>query len=125
MAEFGVIASQGPRNVMDLIAKFRRDEGFGLPDIALAVLLGPAAQLEIMTGEIRALERRLMAWQREDATSQRLETIPGGGVITAAALSASIPDPSVFKSGRQFAARPRPGPATELIRRQGQVGAYL
>jgi transposase len=54
MAEFGVIAAQGPRNVMDLIAKFIRDKGFGLPDIARAVLLGPAAQLEIMTGEIRA-----------------------------------------------------------------------
>jgi len=104
LAEFGVIAAQGPRNVMDLIAKLRNDEGFGLPDIARAALLGLAAQLEMMTGEIRALERRLMAWHREDATSQRLETIPGVGIITATALSASIPDPSVFKSGRQFAA---------------------
>ncbi len=45
-----------------------------------------------------------MAWHREDDTNQRLETIPGVGIITATALSASVPDPSVFKSGRQFAA---------------------
>ena len=55
-------------------------------------------------GEIHALERQLMAWHRTDATSQRLETIPGVGLITATALAASVPDPSVFKSGRQFAA---------------------
>jgi hypothetical protein len=57
-----------------------------------------------MTGAIRAIERRLMAWHRADATSQRLESIPGVGIITATALSASVPDPSVFRSGRQFAA---------------------
>jgi len=30
--------------------------------------------------------------------------IPGVGLITATALAASVPDPTVFKSGRQFAA---------------------
>jgi transposase len=45
-----------------------------------------------------------MVWHRADETSQRLETIPGVGVITATALAASVPDPSVFKTGRQFAA---------------------
>ena len=63
-----------------------------------------AAQLEAMAGEIRTIERRLMAWHRADATSQRLETIPGVGIITATALAASVPDPSLFRSGRQFAA---------------------
>ena len=59
-----------------------------------------------MAGEIRALERQLMIWRRADAASQRLMTIPGEGLITATAtaLAASVPDPSVFKPGRQFAA---------------------
>lgn len=104
LAEFGVIAAQGPRNVMDLIQRLRNDEGLDLPDIARTALLALATQLEAMAGEIRTLERRLMAWHRADATSQRLETIPGVGIITATALAASVPDPSVFKSGRQFAA---------------------
>jgi transposase len=104
MAEFGVVAAQGPRRVMDLIQKLRSDEELGLPEIASAALRALAAQLEAMTGEIRAIERRLMAWHRADATSQRLESIPGVGIITATALSASVPDPSVFRSGRQFAA---------------------
>ena len=54
--------------------------------------------------EIRNLERQLMVWHRADETSRRLETIPGVGIITATALAASIPDPAVFKTGRQFAA---------------------
>lgn len=41
---------------------------------------------------------------RASAASQRLETIPGVGLITAAAIAASVPDPSVFRSGRQFTA---------------------
>lgn len=63
-----------------------------------------ATQLDNLAGEIRRLERRLKLWHRADETSQRLETIPGVGILTATALSASIPDPSVFKSGREFAA---------------------
>jgi transposase len=45
-----------------------------------------------------------MAWHRSNDASQRLETIPGVGLITATALAASVPDASVFRSGRQFAA---------------------
>jgi len=45
-----------------------------------------------------------MAWHRQNRASQRLETIPGVGIITATALAASVPDPTVFRSGRQFAA---------------------
>ena len=63
-----------------------------------------ATQLDNLAGEIRRLERRLKLWHRADETSQRLEAIPGVGILTATALSASIPDPSVFKSGREFAA---------------------
>ena len=53
-----------------------------------------------------------MAWHRSDDTSRRLATIPGIGPITASAIAASVPDPTQFKSGRQFAAwlglTPRP-----------------
>lgn len=104
LAEFGIIAAQGPHQVMGLIQKLRSKEDLGLPDIARASLLAFGAHLEALAGEIHVLERQLMAWHRANATSQRLETIPGVGLITATALAASVPDPTVFKSGRQFAA---------------------
>jgi transposase len=63
-----------------------------------------AGQLDSLATEVRAIERQLMAWHRQNAASQRFETIPGVGLITATALAASVPDPTFFKSGRQFAA---------------------
>jgi transposase len=104
LAEFGIITAQGPHKVLTLIRAIRTGEVPGLPQIAGEALESLATQLENLAGEIARLERRLMAWHRADATSQRLETIPGVGIITATALAASVPDPSVFKSGRQFAA---------------------
>ena len=76
----------------------------GLPEIARGALESLASQLDNLAGEVRKLERQLMLWHRADETSQRLKTIPGVGIITATALSASVPDPAVFKTGRQFAA---------------------
>lgn len=44
-----------------------------------------------------------MACYKNDL-SNRLETIPGVGFVTASALSSIVPDPQAFKSGRHFAA---------------------
>ena len=103
-AEFGIIAAQGPRKVADLVGRLRGDDTFGVPEVARSALLALAGQLESLAAEVRNIERQLMAWHRQNAASQRLETIPGVGIITATALAASVPDPSAFKSGRQFAA---------------------
>ena len=103
LAEFGIITAQGPHKILSLIGAIQAGEVPGLPEIAREALESLARQLDNLAGEICRLERQLMAWHRADETSQRLETIPGVGIITATALSASVPDPSVFKSGRQFA----------------------
>jgi transposase len=105
LAEFGMIAAQGPRKVADLVQRLSNpDGGLNLPALARSALLSLAAQLETLAEEIGKIERQLMAWHRQNQSSQRLETIPGVGIITATAIAASVPDPSVFKSGRQFAA---------------------
>ena len=104
LAEFGIITAQGPYKILALIKAIQAGEVTGLPQIAAAALDSLARQLNNLAGEIRRLERRLMAWHRADETSQRLETIPGVGIITATALAASVPDPAVFKTGREFAA---------------------
>ena len=104
LAEFGIVAAKGPRHVMDLIRDLRAGGYEDLPEVARTALLGLASQLEALAGEVRVLERQLMAWHRADAASRRLATIPGVGFITATAMVASIPDPGAFASGRQFAA---------------------
>lgn len=104
LAEFGNIAAQGPRKVAELVAELRSGIPCAVPDIARVALLALAAQLDSLATAIRNIEHQLLVWHRQNAASQRLETIPGVGVITATALVASVPDPSVFTSGRQFAA---------------------
>ncbi len=103
-AEFGIIAAQGPRKVVELILRLREDNASDLPETARSALQALAVQLDSLGQEIRTTERQLMAWHRQNQASQRLETIPGVGLITATALAASVPDPTVFTSGRQFAA---------------------
>ena len=46
----------------------------------------------------------ITAWHRSNETSKRLDAIPGVGHVLATALVASIADPKVFRSGRDFSA---------------------
>lgn len=103
-AEFGIITAQGPRRVAELVRRLGDPDDIRLPTFARAALLALGTQLETLALEVRSIERQLLAWHRQNQASQRLETIPGVGIITATAIAASAPDPSVFKSGRQFAA---------------------
>ena len=104
LAEFGIITAQGPHKILSLIREIEAGDGPDLPQMARAALDSLIAQLDTLTEEIRKLERQLLAWHRADEISRRLETIPGVGIITATALAASVPDPTVFRNGRQFAA---------------------
>lgn len=103
-AEFGLIAPQGARRVAELMDQVRTTGADVLPDLARSTLLMLADQLQVLAMSIHQLERRLLAWHRQDQISQRLATIPGVGIISATALSASVSDPSLFRSGREFAA---------------------
>jgi transposase len=46
----------------------------------------------------------IAAWHRSSEVSKRLDDIPGVGPALATALVASVADPKVFRSGRDFSA---------------------
>ena len=104
LAEFGVIAPQGLRNVDKLIAIVRDESDARLPDLARQVLQVLAAQIEQVEAAVAELEKRLMAFHKGNPVSQRLATIPGIGPIIATAIAATVGEPSAFRSGREFAA---------------------
>src|SRR5256885_15289278 len=85
LAEFGIVAAQGLRNVGQLIAMVRDDDDRRLPDLARQVLQVLAAQLEQIEAAIAALEKQLMAWHKANAVSQRLASIPGSGAVIGSA----------------------------------------
>jgi transposase len=102
MAEFGVTAGQGRGNFTKLAGSIKSEAA--LPELARCALRLIAAQIEDANAKIDALEKEIVARHRHDEAGRRLATIPGIGPIIASALAASVPDASVFKSGRQFAA---------------------
>ena len=63
-----------------------------------------ATQLQAVQTMIGSIEKRIVAQHRSNEASKRLETIPGIGVIGATTIAAIVPDPKVFRSGRDFAA---------------------
>jgi transposase len=106
LAEFGIVAGQGAKNLRELIERvFAADsDQLDLPRIARIALGTLGAQLDHLQVQIRAIEVELLAWHRTSEASKRLETIPGVGFITATAIAATVTDPTHFKSSRQFAA---------------------
>jgi len=104
LAEFGVIAPLGLRNVAHLIAVVRDASDARLPDLARQVLRVLAEQVEQLEAAVAALEQQLTAWHKSNPVSQRLATIPGIGPIIATAIAATVVEASGFRSGREFAA---------------------
>jgi transposase len=54
--------------------------------------------------EIAELDKRLRRPSKDDETAKRLQSMPGMGPITAAAIEAFAPPMATFKRGRDFAA---------------------
>jgi transposase len=104
LAEFGVIAPLGLRNVARLIAIVRDESDARLPDLARKVLRVLAEQVEQLQAAVAAMEQQLTAWHKSNPVSQRLATIPGIGPIIATAIAATVVEASGFRSGREFAA---------------------
>jgi transposase len=63
-----------------------------------------ADQLHDAMARVRAIELRLTRWHRQSPISQSLATVPGVGIMGASAIAATVIDPSLFRSGREFAA---------------------
>jgi transposase len=104
LAELGIVAAQGDTGMKELLAIVADDREPRLPIDARASVIVLAAQLEAVQTVIGAIEKRIKMQHRSNEASQRLETIPGIGVIGATAIAATVADPTVFRSGRDFAA---------------------
>jgi transposase len=104
LAELGIVAAQGDKGVKELLAVVADQQDARLPVDARASVMVLAAQLEALQTLIGSIEKRIKTQHRANEESQRVETIPGIGVIGATAIAATIVDPRVFRSGRDFAA---------------------
>jgi len=104
LAELGIIAPQGREGVKELLAIIANEATTHLPNDARASLIVLAAQLQALQTTIAAIEKRITVQHRANEESKRLQTIPGVGVIGASAITATVTNPKIFRSGRDFAA---------------------
>src|SRR6476620_5852102 len=104
MAELGIVAAQGREGVKELLKIIASEQDARLPVDAHASLVVLAAGLQALQTMIGSIERRIIAQHRSDEASKRLRSIPGIGIVGATAIAATVPDPKVFRSGRDFAA---------------------
>jgi transposase len=101
LAEFGIIAPQGIHRVEKLATEVQSE---AVPPLAREALTLLVSELASIWQRIEAIEKRLVGLHRANELSRRLASIPGVGPITAMAIANTVPDPSMFRSGREFAA---------------------
>jgi transposase len=100
--EFGLIAAKGIHRVQELIARAQADEG--LPEEAKQAAALLAWQSEQLDMKIDALEKTIATASAKHPMNRLLREVPAIGPLIASAMTASLPNPSVFKSGRDFSA---------------------
>jgi transposase len=104
LAEFGIVAPVGRNGVEQLLGVAADSNDKRLPEFARACVAALGSQLRMLKAQILQFDRMITAWHRSNEASRRLDDIPGVGPALATALVASIADPKVFRSGRDFSA---------------------
>ena len=104
MAELSIVAAQGREGIGELLRIIASERDARLPIDAHANLVVLAAGVQAVQTMIGSIEKRIATQHRSDEASKRLRSVPGIGIVGATAIAATIPDPKIFRSGRDFAA---------------------
>ncbi|WP_428541275.1 IS110 family transposase [Profundibacter sp.] len=99
LAEFGIVAPVGVQNVDRLL-----EAAAELPEQAGVAFDLLSRQFHETRDRVAEITRQIEISQRQDPTARRLTTIPGVGVLTSSAITATTPDVSQFRSARDYAA---------------------
>ena len=104
LAEFGIVAPVGRNGIEELLYVVSDASDRRLPEVARACVAALGTQLRMLKAQILQFDRMIMAWHKSNEASRRLDDIPGIGPVLATALVASVADPKMFRSGRDFSA---------------------
>lgn len=102
LAEVGIVAAKGIGRVRELLELAETE--ITLPRGTRSVVKVLARQIEELDKSINDLEKEISNTHSQSEMSQLLVEAPGVGKLVATAIVASVPDPGVFETGRDFAA---------------------
>ena len=103
LSEYGYVFPQGITQADTLISCVE-DPDTSLPENARAVLTVLVGTYTALEAQVRALDAEIAKRAKADPVARRLMTVPGIGPIAAAAITALVPAPEGFRTGRDFAA---------------------
>lgn len=103
LRELGVTIPEGARRVLTAVGEALSDPAGRVPEALHPVLVTAMEEVRQLEERIEKIEEQLESVATSVPLVERLETIPGVGLLNATALSAMTGDFSRFPSGRHFA----------------------
>jgi transposase len=104
LREFGIVIPMGAAKVAPAVRAALEDGESELPMLLRATIATQMERIDALAADMQAIERRLEDEAKADVVVQRYQTVPGVGLLTATALSASAGELARFRSGRHLAA---------------------
>jgi len=104
LSEFGIIMPKGRYPAQKTIGGVLEDADNGLPMLARRIIDNLWQRIKQANEQIHEYDRELAQLVKDSPVAKRIMTIPGIGEQTASGVVASVPDPKMFKDGRNFAA---------------------
>lgn len=102
LREFGIDVPVGAVRGIAMIREALEAGDNGLPDALRPVIAQLLREIDEFDERMKGVKRSLESLSGEDATVQRLQTIPGIGLIVSTALRAAVGDIHRFPSGRHL-----------------------
>ncbi len=104
LLERGIVVRQGPEFLRDYLPTFFGDTETTLSGCMRTILLELWHEWEELEGRIARANETMTAMVADHEACQRLQSIPGIGIVTATAIVAAIGNGAAFRKGRDFAA---------------------
>jgi transposase len=103
LREQGLPVPVGARTVLTRVAGILEDAEVVLPDLLRQTVALVVDEIRALETRIATLDRQLARVATEHPVAQRLQQIPGVGVLTATALVGAVNHIHAFRRGREFA----------------------
>ena len=103
LREYGVVLPLGAKVVARQVPALIDDAATPVPALIHPVIHALVTEIRDLEARVKLLDQSLERLAQADPVAQRLQTIPGVGVIIATSLIGTVPHIHAFPRGRQFA----------------------
>jgi transposase len=101
--EFGITAPLGMRRGLLELGAQLADADSAIPQVLRPMLYGLVEEVRALQARIKQIEAELLSLSGSSPVCERLQKIPGIGLIGATALAGAVGDIGTFRSSRRFA----------------------